>query len=157
MSRLALNLVLSIVWVFLAGGLSLPRLVVGFVVGFVAIVLFEQSLGGSRSARAAGGVVALAVGFAVRLLLSSLTLTRDILRPRPRFRPALVRLDADGLSQGEMVLLANMISLTPGTVTVDADPEERALYVHSLYGGEAAQVRGQLRVFVELIHRAAGR
>lgn len=157
MSRLALNLLLAIVWVFLHAEFSFGHLVAGFVLGFLVIALVERALGGSRYARAASGVVALAWAFAWELVLSSLALSRDVLRRRPGFHPAFIRLGVSGMSDVQMVLLANLISLTPGTLTVDADPEERAVYVHSLYVSDPAALRARLRVFVDLIQRAAGR
>lgn len=157
MSRLSLNLLLAIAWVLLRAELSFGQLVAGLLLGFVVIALVERTLGGSRYASAAVGVVALALSFAWELVLSSLALTRDILRRRPTFHPAFVRLDVKDLSDAQMVLLANLISLTPGTITVDADPEERALYVHSLYAHDPAELRARLHVFVDLIQRAAGR
>lgn len=157
MNHLALNLLLAIVWVLLQAELSLGGLVMGFFVGFGAIALTERALGRSRYARAAAGVLALAWGFVQELVLSSLTLARDILRPRPVFHPAFVRLDVRDLSPVQTILLACLVSLTPGTLTVDVGSEERALYIHSLYARDPAELCGRLRRFVHLIQRAAGR
>ncbi|WP_437589058.1 Na+/H+ antiporter subunit E [Sorangium sp. So ce1000] len=157
MNHLALNLLLAIVWALLHVEFSLGRLVVGFLVGFGAIALTERALGRSLYARAAAGVLALAWSFVKELVLSNLTLARDILRPRPVFHPAFVRLDVRALSPVQTILLASLISLTPGTLTVDVGLEEQALYVHSLYARDPAELRGRLRRFVRLIQRAAGR
>ncbi|AGP36564.1 Na+/H+ antiporter subunit E [Sorangium cellulosum] len=157
MNRLALNLLLAIVWVLLQAELSLGGLVLGFFVGFGAIALTERALGRSGYSRAAAGVLALAWSFVRELVLSSLTLARDILRPRPAFQPAFVRLDVRDLSPVETMLLACLVSLTPGTLTVDVGSEERALYIHSLYAQDPAELRGRLHRFVHLIQRAAGR
>jgi multicomponent Na+:H+ antiporter subunit E len=157
MNKLALNLLLAIVWVLLHAEFSLGGLGAGLMLGFVTIALTERALGRSRYARAAAGVLALTWGFIRELVLANLTLARDILRRRPVFHPAFVRLDVHDLGPVETVLLASLISLTPGTLTVDADTEEQALYVHSLYGRDPAELGSRLHLFVDLIHRAAGR
>lgn len=157
MSRLTLNLLLAITWSLLHAEISFGRLVTGFLLGFVAQVFVERARGERRYAKAAAFVLALAWGFARELFLSSLTLARDILRPRPVFHPAFVRLPVGDLGDLEMSLLANLISLTPGTITVDADPVDRALYVHSLYARDPAEVVAKLRGFADLIRRAGGR
>lgn len=54
------------------------------------------------------------------------------------------------------MLLANLISLTPGTVTVDADDAGDALYVHTLYARDAEAVRRECRSFARLIRAAGG-
>ncbi|WP_437603144.1 Na+/H+ antiporter subunit E [Sorangium sp. So ce590] len=157
MNHLALNLLLAIVWVLLQVEFSLRRLIVGFLVGFGAIALTERALGRSRYARAAAGVLALAWSFVRELVLSSLALARDILRPRPVFHPAFVRLDVRDLSPVQTILLACLVSLTPGTLTVDVGLEEQALYIHSLYARDPAELGSRLRQFIRLIQRAAGR
>ncbi|WP_438025277.1 Na+/H+ antiporter subunit E [Sorangium sp. So ce233] len=157
MNHLALNLLLAIVWVLLQAEFSPGRLVMGFLVGFGAIALTERALGRSLYARAAAGVLALAWSFVRELVLSNLTLARDILRPRPVFHPAFVRLDVRDLSPVQTILLACLVSLTPGTLTVDVALEEQALYIHSLYTRDPAELGGRLRRFVQLIQRAAGR
>jgi multicomponent Na+:H+ antiporter subunit E len=157
MNGLTLNLQLALIWVLLHAEFSFLRLVAGFFLGFMAITLTERALGRRRYARAAAGVLALAWGFVRELVVSALTLTRDILRLRPVFHPAFVRLDVRDLGPTETVLVANLISLTPGTLTVDLGPEERALYIHSLYVRDPAELRSRLRVFIRLVARAAGR
>jgi multicomponent Na+:H+ antiporter subunit E len=157
MNPLALNLLLALVWVLLQADFAFERLLVGLVLGFAAISLAERAVGKRRYACAARGVLALAWFFAWELFQSSLQLARDILRRRPTFHPAFVRLDATGLGPVETVLLAILISLTPGTLTVDAVAEERALYIHSLYARDPAALRDRLGRFVHLIQRAAGR
>ncbi|AUX29051.1 MULTISPECIES: Na+/H+ antiporter subunit E [Sorangium] len=157
MNHLALNLLLAIVWVLLHAEFSLRRLVVGFLAGFAAIALTERALGRRHYSRAAAGVLALSWSFLWELVLSSLTLARDILRPRPVFHPAFVRLDVRDLSPVQTILLACLITLTPGTLTVDVGLEEQALYIHSLYARDPAELGSRLRRFVHLIQRAAGR
>lgn len=157
MNHLALNLLLAIVWVLLQAELSLGRLVMGFLVGFGAIALTERAFGRRLYSRAAAGVLALVWSFVRELVLSNLTLARDILRPRPVFHPAFVRLDVRDLSPVQTILLACLVSLTPGTLTVDVGLEERALYIHSLYTRDPAELRSRLRRFVHRIQRAAGR
>jgi multicomponent Na+:H+ antiporter subunit E len=124
---------------------------------FVAITLAERALGRSRYARAAVGVLALAWGFVRELVLSNLTLARDILRLRPVFHPGFIRLEVRDLGPVETVFLAGLITLTPGTLTVDADLEEKALYIHSLYLRDPEELRNRLGVFVHLIRGVAGR
>ena len=157
MSRLALNLLLAIAWALLEAELSFAQLAVGFVLGFLAIVLTEHALGRHRHARTAASVIALAWTFASELVASSLALARDILRHRRRFHPAFLRLDVRGSTPTEMALLAALISLTPGTITIDAAPDPPTLFVHALYGRDPDAVRARLTRLVRLVRRATGR
>ena len=47
-----------------------------------------------------------------------------------RIRPGIVRVPVDLKNDAQYTILSNSITLTPGTLTIDACPEEKALYVH---------------------------
>ena len=47
-----------------------------------------------------------------------------------RIRPGIVRMATGLTSDASLTLLANSITLTPGTLSVDVDEETRDLYVH---------------------------
>lgn len=49
-----------------------------------------------------------------------------------RFKPALVKVKTGLESETGTVVLANSITLTPGTLTVDMDAENHDLYIHCL-------------------------
>lgn len=157
MSALALNLLLAVVWMFIQASFSLRSLIVGFGIGFVAIA-FVQWLRGSRAyADTSASVVRLLAFFLADLVRSNLTLARDILRPVPTFAPALVRFEVVDLSPVETALLANLVSLTPGTLTVDAEEDGHAIYVHSLYADDPATVCRRIGRLSTMIRRAGGR
>ena len=77
----------------------------------------------------------LVVMFCHDLVVSSVAVARAVLSPRditaPRFVVAPIKARSDlGVS-----LVANYITLTPGTLTVDVSPDGRTLLVHSLLAG----------------------
>ena len=47
-----------------------------------------------------------------------------------KIRPGIVRVPVDLENDAQYTILSNSITLTPGTLTIDACPEEKALYVH---------------------------
>jgi len=47
-----------------------------------------------------------------------------------KIRPGIVRVPVELENDAQYTILANSITLTPGTLTIDACPEEKALYVH---------------------------
>lgn len=156
MSHFALNLVLAIVWMLLRSDFSLAGLIIGFAVGFLAIAFARVVTGQGTYVHAAVGIVRLAFGFLRELVLANLQLAWDLLRPRPPFRPGFVRFPIADLGPTETVLLGNLVSLTPGTLTVDIDDDGEVLVVHSLYAADAAAVRRGVRRLADLIHGALG-
>jgi multicomponent Na+:H+ antiporter subunit E len=67
-----------------------------------------------------------------------------------------VRFEVSDLSPVETALLANLVSLTPGTLTVDAEDDGSALYIHSLYADDPAAVRRRIGRLARMIRRAGG-
>ena len=47
--------------------------------------------------------------------------------------PRIIRYPVSGLSPIELTTLANAISLTPGTLSIDVSPDDEWLYVHAMY------------------------
>lgn len=48
-------------------------------------------------------------------------------------KPGIVKVPLDAKSDIEITLLANLISLTPGTLSLDVSNDRKVLYVHAMY------------------------
>jgi len=70
------------------------------------------------------------------VVLGALRVSRDVLAPRPDLHPVILRVPVSLTSPTKRFLLANLISMTPGTVTVSEEDEGAILVVHSLYGAK---------------------
>ena len=68
--------------------------------------------------------------------MGALRVARDVLSPHPNFHPIILRVPVTLTSPIKRFFLANLISMTPGTVTVGEEEEGKILVVHSLYGAE---------------------
>jgi multicomponent Na+:H+ antiporter subunit E len=64
---------------------------------------------------------------------SNLRVAYDVLSPHPRIAPAIVELPLTASGDGEITALANLISLTPGTLSLKVSDDRRALFVHVMY------------------------
>jgi multicomponent Na+:H+ antiporter subunit E len=71
------------------------------------------------------------------LLTSSIQVAHAVISPRDITRPRLVIVPLEAKSDLEVTLVANFISLTPGTLTVDVGDDRRTLLVHDLFAGDS--------------------
>jgi multicomponent Na+:H+ antiporter subunit E len=71
--------------------------------------------------------------FLVELVLANLRVAREIVTPGLDLRPGIVRVPTEDLDDWEMLVLANTLTMTPGTLSLQVDDVTRDLYVHSLY------------------------
>ena len=67
------------------------------------------------------------------LVLSSLFVAYDILTPKDLMRPGIVAVPVDLKSETAIIALVNLISMTPGSLTVDMSPDKKKIYIHAMY------------------------
>ena len=94
-------------------------------------------------------LVRFALFFVWELVLANLRVAHDVITPRLYARPAIIALPLDARTDLEITLLANLISLTPGSLSLDVSPDRRTLYVHVLFGEDPDEVRHQLKTTFE--------
>jgi len=70
--------------------------------------------------------------FIKELILSALKVAWLVLQPRINIRPAIIAYPLTVTTDAQITLLANMITLTPGTLSVDVSEDRRTLYIHAI-------------------------
>jgi multisubunit Na+/H+ antiporter MnhE subunit len=99
--------------------------------------------------------LSLLVRFPLEVVLSGWATAWLILSGGPTRQPGLVRLTyAEGLSETGAVVLGLLITLTPGTTTLDLDPARRELLLHVLDSTQAEAALAAIRRHFELPVRA---
>lgn len=81
--------------------------------------------------------------------LANLRVAHDVVTPRLYAQPAIIALPLDARTDVEITLLAALISLTPGTLSLDLSPDRRLLYVHAMFGDDPGEVCNQLKTTFE--------
>ena len=71
--------------------------------------------------------------FLFEIVKANLTVAADILTPGSRMSAGFVEVPLRCRTPFEIMMIANMITLTPGTVTVAVDAESPTVWCHSLY------------------------
>lgn len=143
MIYLFLNLFLALAWMMLNGSYSSLNFVVGFTVGFFALRL-SQPFGLKTSYfRRFASALKLLVYFAYEMIISVARVVWDVVTPTHLSQPDIVYVPLDVDSDLEITLLANMVSLTPGTLSLDVTPDKKHLIVHAMFAPEhEAVIRG---------------
>jgi len=77
--------------------------------------------------------VSLAGFFLVELALCNIRVAKDVIRPRSQAEPGIIAVPLDCRSDAQITVLANLISLTPGSLTLDVSDDRRTLYVHLMF------------------------
>jgi multicomponent Na+:H+ antiporter subunit E len=77
--------------------------------------------------------------FCWELLVSSIQVTMTVLSPTDKSQPRLVTIPLRVRTDAGIILVANYITLTPGTLSVDVSPDRKTLLVHSLLAGDDSE------------------
>lgn len=145
MNLFAINMVLAFAWVALTGGMTLGGLLTGFLVGLAAMwvvrPLFPET---GRYFLRLYYWARLIVMFVYELVISSLPVVRDVMTPGQASNPALISVPLTVTSDLQVTLLANFISLTPGTLSLDVSKDRSTLYIHAMFGDDPDAIRAQI-------------
>ena len=127
-------IMLALIWAAITGTFTGLNLLLGGGVGAIAVLLLRRSLAEGRSLRQIRNVLSLAMLFVRELCLSAIRVAIVVLTPdiRSAMRPAIVAFPLSVKSDAEITLLANLITLTPGTLSIDVSEDRSVLYVHAL-------------------------
>jgi multicomponent Na+:H+ antiporter subunit E len=67
------------------------------------------------------------------LILSSLYVAYDIITPKDLMKPGIVEVPVDLKNDTAIIAFANLISMTPGSLTMDMSADKKKIYVHAMY------------------------
>lgn len=134
MTLALLVLVLALIWVAVTGSFTLVNLLFGVAIALCAVFVLRADFARPTGLVKLRQIVQLALMFLWELLASALRVALLVLRPnlRASLRPAIVALPLSVRSDAEITLLACMITLTPGTLSVDVSDDRTTLFVHVL-------------------------
>jgi multicomponent Na+:H+ antiporter subunit E len=87
----------------------------------------------------------LIVMFHYELVVSSLEVIWDIVTPAHRARPAIITMPLDVKTDAGILLVTNLISLTPGTLSLDVSEDRKTLSIHAMFAQDPDAVRQSLK------------
>jgi len=145
------NIFLSLVWMALTGTFTFANFVVGFAISSAALWLIGSQ--GEVSFIVYIPRVFRFVGlfffFLWELLLSNLRVAREVLTPGYQMRAAIIAIPLDAQSDLEITVLANLITLTPGTLSLDVSADRKILYIHAMHVHDVERFRNDIKVRLE--------
>ncbi len=140
------NLLLALAWVGLNGQFTLENLIVGTLLGRVVLLILAKGEVLPRTeVRLVERAISLLAYLLWQIFIANLRITRDVLSIRHRIRPGVIRVPLSVRSDGEILLLAAMINITPGSVALDVSEDRRTMYVHVMDITTAENARWEIK------------
>ena len=145
MKTLFLNLALALTWCAASGAVTAQHFVVGFLVGFAILSVQTDISRGGKYRRKVLYVVGFALYFFAEVVLGALDVAAATVWPYRRIRPGIVAVPLDVRTTIQQTLLANAVTLTPGTMSIELSPDGRTLYVHVMDMDDPDSVRRKIK------------
>jgi multicomponent Na+:H+ antiporter subunit E len=140
-----INILLAVIWAALRGEFSGTNLLIGFALGYGILALSRYAAGDSPYFRKMERATGFLFFVLWELLLANLEVAREVLKPLHKLRPAIVKVPLDAVSNGEITTLAIVLTLVPGTVSLDLTEDRKHLYVHTLAGADPEAARRDIK------------
>lgn len=131
--RFLSNILLTLVWVALTGSIAFLNFLFGFVISFAILWVITVDRGEAKYFKILPKIVAFLFFFLYELIKANIQVAYEVITPRLDMTPGIVRVPLDAETDIEITLLANLITLTPGTLSLDVSDDKKVLYVHSMY------------------------
>jgi multicomponent Na+:H+ antiporter subunit E len=141
---------LTLVWMALWESFTFANLVGGLLVSFVVMVLMPLRRPGHQVGFRPLAALRLVAFFVWKLIQASVIVAWEVATPRDGTRPAVVSVPLTSRTPFITTAVANMVSLTPGTLTIEVAPEEMTIFIHVLHFRSKEATREDVRTLERL-------
>jgi multicomponent Na+:H+ antiporter subunit E len=146
---LLINILLALAWCALTGSFYPVNLLFGFGLGYLLLWLGQRRPEPSNYFVRAPRVIGFAFYYLWQLILANLRVTYDVITPRHHMRPAVLAIPLDVTTDAEITLLANLLTLTPGSLSLDVSEDRKVLYMHVMNMIDEEQTRREIKDGIE--------
>lgn len=145
MNLFLLNLLLALAWGALTGQFYPANLLFGYLLGLLLLWIIFRNQKGQRYFSRVPKIVEFLLFFLRELVVANLRVARTVLSPRLSIRPGVIAVPLDLETDAEITLLTNLLTLTPGTLSLDVSTDHRILYMHTMDFSDADEFRSQIK------------
>jgi len=132
-------------WLLLANEVSAAQVVLGLALAAAVMGVTGRFRAMPLSVHRPKVALQLAGLFLYDIVVANLAVARAVLSPSLPIRPSFLHVPLEISEPNAAALLAGMVTLTPGTVSVDLDLEARVLTVHALLVDDEAQTVAEIK------------
>ena len=117
----------------IAGSFSIYNIIFGFILSYFVLLLITRGTGRARYFRLVPRLISFILFFLYELIKANMQVAWEVGTPKFHMTPGIIGVPLDVTADWQITLLANLITLTPGTLSLDISEDRKVLYVHSIY------------------------
>lgn len=131
--QIVVHLLISVMWMFLSETYTIGSFFVGFLIGAVLLTALRRFIPGRLYLVRVYHIVKLVLIFIRELILSNIEIVKLVYQRKPSFEPGIFAYPTNLKSDWEITLLANLITLTPGSLSVAISEDNKTIFVHAMH------------------------
>ncbi|MCM3398489.1 MULTISPECIES: Na+/H+ antiporter subunit E [Oceanobacillus] len=133
-AQFLLNVFIAVLWTLISDEteLKFTTLVTGYLVGIVIVFLMHRFFGQRFYLTRFFALVKLILIFNRELFHSTILVIRHILSPKIKIKPGIFKYETVLKGEWEVTALALLLTLTPGSVVMEVNPEGDTFYIHGM-------------------------
>lgn len=145
MTAFLANILLALAWMALTGSFTMGGFFTGLLFGFCVLWIGRRDRSTAAYRRKMAAVGGFILFFLREMVIANLRVAHDVLTPTHHMTPGIVAIPLDLESDLQITLLASMITLTPGTLSLHIADDRRTLYIHAMYIRDPANLVREIK------------
>ena len=130
--QILVNIIIAIRWIFLQNNYTMPSFIFGYSMGLIILFILRRFLVFDFYLRRVWAIIKLIMLFIIELIKANIDVIKIVLSPKLTNQPGIVAVTTKLETDVEITLLAALISLTPGTVSMDFSEDSKTIYIHAI-------------------------
>ena len=143
--QILFNFIIALLWMFLQNSFSFSNFLLGYTIGIVILFVLRRFLIFNFYIRRVWAILKLIAIFMIELTKANIDVVKIVFSPKLKNVPGIIAVETKLTTDVEITLLAALISLTPGTITMDFSADNKTLYIHSLDVPDKEQMIEEIR------------
>ncbi|TXC91247.1 Na+/H+ antiporter subunit E [Metabacillus litoralis] len=139
--QILLNFFLAFIWMFLSNDYSSLAFFKGFFFGGLIIFALRRFFEHRLYFYNVIALFKLIFIFLSELIKSNIAVLKVILSPKLTMKPGIFSLETELKKDWEIAILANLITLTPGTLVIEVSEDNKTLFIHAMDIGDVEQAK----------------
>ncbi len=130
---IVLSVFLGLLWLVLTGEYTVINFFLGLILSYFIILYSGSFFGFSFKIKQFPKIIFLFLFFLKELFKANIRVTFEIISPPLKMKPGIVKMPLELENDFQITLLANLLTLTPGTLTLDISDDKKYIFIHGMY------------------------
>lgn len=143
--------IMAVIWCLFHENFAIPTFLSGLLISVGILFFLRRAFYDKLFTNRIFAVIRFGVIFLIELIKANLTVIRIVYLKnlKSKLKPGFLELPLTVQSDFGITLLADAITLTPGTLSVDISPDKKFLYVHFLHVEDSGQAKADIKNILE--------